>query len=67
MNHSTIQELETKFAFLERHVEEQDRVILKMQQKIDVLEEKVEKLEDAQNQSQGNSNSQAIDERPPHY
>lgn len=68
MNHSNIQELETKISFIERHIEEQDRVILKLLQTIDTLEERIGKLEDNDEQSGGGQSNQAMGhERPPHY
>ncbi|MCH6255813.1 SlyX family protein [Puniceicoccaceae bacterium K14] len=68
MEPSSAQELETKIAFIERHIEEQDRVILKLQQHVDTLEARLKKLEDAQEDSDNQMQQTGLeDERPPHY
>lgn len=66
MNDSTIPELETKIAFLERHVEEQDRIILSLRQKLDALEEGFKQLKSGLQDSRDSDDS-IPDERPPHY
>ncbi len=64
MSDSALQKLETKIAFLERHVEEQDRVILKLRKTLDALELEMEQIKANLQESGG---SEPANERPPHY
>tara|TARA_B110000037_G_scaffold59161_1_gene72331 strand:+ start:1097 stop:1303 length:207 start_codon:yes stop_codon:yes gene_type:complete len=68
MSTSDIQELETKMAFMERHIEEQDKVILRLQKTTDLLVKEMKKLQDNQSNKDGEGNSEfQHDEKPPHY
>jgi SlyX protein len=58
--------LETRYAFLERHVAEQDRAMLEMAERIDRLEARVRHLQERSEQ-QGGEGGMPADERPPHY
>ncbi len=67
MNDLEKDQLEAKIAFLERHVEEQDKVILAIQNRIDVLQTTVSQLEDSM-KTQKESQAETYDsEKPPHY
>ncbi len=59
-------ELESKIAFLERHVEEQDRVILKLSQNLASLTEEIGNIKQAM-QAAEQSLPGHPDEKPPHY
>lgn len=70
MSDSRLRELEIKAAFLEKHVEEQDRAMLEMSNRIDALERHLRRLNDAMKSvdARGASGEGApADERPPHY
>ena len=56
--------LEMKFSFLEEHVTQQDREILKLRSQIHKLVEEIERVK-----SENGSDGISIrgDERPPHY
>jgi uncharacterized coiled-coil protein SlyX len=60
-----IRELEMKIAFLEKHVGEQDRAMLEMNDRLEALEKRLlglrERLE------RGPDGPMPADERPPHY
>ncbi len=60
------QELETKLAFLERHIEEQDRVILKLRQQVDTIDNDLSQLKIA-HQDSSSASQNMPDEKPPHY
>ena len=66
MNTESFQELKTKIAFLERHIEEQDRVIMKLHQKVETIVQEIGQLKTTLQQS-SSSSSEIPDERPPHY
>lgn len=57
--------LETRYAFLERHVAEQDRAMLEMAKRIDLLEARLKQLHGRV--ERGSEGSTMPDERPPHY
>ncbi len=66
MSELQVNELESKIAFLERHIEEQDRVILKMRGEIDKILLNLESLKTSvQHASEQNTDTRV--ERPPHY
>ncbi len=66
MSDLTQKELESKIAFLERHVEEQDKVILKMSQNLESITAEVTAIKHSM-QSAEQSLSNLPDEKPPHY
>ena len=61
---SRITDLEMKFSFLEEHVTQQDREILKLRSQIDKLVEETERL---RAENGGDGIFVRGDERPPHY
>ena len=67
MNDLSKEELEIKIAFLERHAEEQDRVILNMENRIDRLQESIEALQARIKDLQEPAGGSSDPERPPHY
>lgn len=64
-------ELETKIAFLEQHINELSDVLYSQQQQIDLLNEKYGNLKNhltnLENTGELSDNTQASDDRPPHY
>jgi len=66
MNPESFQDLETKIAFLERHIEEQDRVIMKFHQKVETIFQEIGQLKTTLQQA-SSSSSEIPNEKPPHY
>ncbi len=66
MSDLQIQDLQIKQTFLERHIEEQDRVIYAMQSDLEKLRKEIENLK-----QRADANSEGGDmpanEKPPHY
>ena len=60
------EELESKIAFLERHIEEQDREILNLRKILDKVLQDVESLRNSVKQT-SQQNSDPATERPPQY
>ena len=63
-------ELEIKIAFLERHVEEQDRAMYEMSRQMERLERQVTRLTElvkAKTEAGPSGLASPADERPPHY
>lgn len=67
MNDLTNQELEIKIGFLERHVEEQDKVILAMRKELGELRREIKRLEGKFGSIQSDNGELKTDEKPPHY
>lgn len=67
MSDPVIQELQIKQTYLERHVEEQDRVILALQSEIDKLRRELSRLEDKIPSARSDGADLPADEKPPHY
>lgn len=57
--------MEVRYAFLERHVAEQDRAMLEMAGRIDRLEARLKQL--GERVERGDEGGFPADERPPHY
>ena len=57
--------LESRYAFLEKHVAEQDRAMLEMAARIDLLEARLKQLHGRV--ERGTDGGSLPDERPPHY
>lgn len=57
--------LEVRYAFLEKHLAEQDRAMLQMADRIDRLEARLKQLGDRV--VRGDEGGLPGDERPPHY
>ncbi len=66
MSDLQIQDLQIKLTFLERHIEEQDRVIYSMQSDLEKLRKEVERLKERADVNSGGGDMPA-NERPPHY
>lgn len=65
-----IAELEIKIAFLEKHIEGQDRAMMEMSRQLDRLQRAFEKLsQTVKNVADSGPSGPAspFDERPPHY
>ena len=60
-------EVEIKLAFLERHIEEQDRVILAMRTELAALKRELARLNDRVQSAGSDSAAPPADEKPPHY
>ncbi len=60
-----VRELEIKVAFLERHVEEQDRVMHGLAKDLDRLRGEVKRL--SERMTSGPGEDAPANERPPHY
>ena len=67
MNNLDIQKLENKIAFLERHVEEQDKEMLRMNRELAMLAKGLTDLRDRFDSQSEAKNEASEDERPPHY
>jgi len=57
--------LEVRYAFLERHVAEQDRAMLEMAARTDRIEARLKQL--GERVERGDEGGLPSDERPPHY
>jgi len=66
MSELSIDRLESKITFLERHVEQQDHVILELRNSLDDTRKQIDALKEAMAGVEG-PQTDAIDERPPHY
>lgn len=68
MSDLTRQDLEIKLAFLERHVEKQDRVLYQLHEELEKLRAELSRLsERLASSGEDGSPLPADDERPPHY
>ncbi|MEM9159586.1 MAG: SlyX family protein [Verrucomicrobiota bacterium] len=67
MSNESIQDLEVKISFLERHVEEQDRVILELRQEIDLMKSELLKVKETLESKSDTAETSPAEERPPHY
>ncbi|MEM7673337.1 MAG: SlyX family protein [Verrucomicrobiota bacterium] len=63
------QELEIRIAFLERHIQEQDQEIMRLNKRIDTLADRVQLYEKRFNDlfEGGSENRLNMSEKPPHY
>lgn len=66
MSDLQIQDLQIKQTFLERHIEEQDRVIYAMQSELERLRRDIESLKE-QASAKSDGNDLPADQKPPHY
>lgn len=62
-----LQEIEIKLTFLERHVGEQDRVILKLREQIDLLSRQLERVTHQLAQAREAAGDDQPEPPPPHY
>ena len=60
-----LRDLEIKFAFLEKHVETQDRAMFELAERVDVLEARLKLLREKVERRPEDRPPE--DERPPHY
>lgn len=67
MSDLSIQDLQIKQMYLERHIEEQDRVIYKMQNELDSLKKQLAKLLERVSSPSSESGDLPANEKPPHY
>jgi len=67
MSETTINELQIKLSYLERHIEEQDKVIYSLQNQLEKLEQSTARLEDQAKARESAEGSDPSQERPPHY
>ncbi|MDQ8182363.1 SlyX family protein [Pelagicoccus sp. SDUM812005] len=66
MSDLQIQDLQIKQTFLERHIEEQDRVIYAMQAELGKLAKEIQNLK-ARADSNSDGDDMPANEKPPHY
>lgn len=62
-----IKELQERIAFLQRHIEQQDRAFLELSKEITALSQRLARLEGKMNQLGGDEASPPADEKPPHW
>lgn len=67
MSDLTRQDLEIKLAFLERHVEEQDRALYQLHEELEALRGEVARLSERLASAGEGGSPLPTDERPPHY
>ena len=60
-------DLENRFAWLERHVAEQDKAMLEMGEELRRLRRRVEVLQERQQAAASSEKSEDEGEKPPHY
>lgn len=66
MSDPSIEDLQIKLSFLERHIEEQDKVMLSLRATIEKLAKRLSTLETRSDNASA-PGSLPADERPPHY
>ena len=66
MSELSIDRLESKITFLERHVEQQDHVILELRNSLDDTRKQIDALKEAMAGVEG-PQTDAMTKRPPHY
>jgi len=68
MNDQTLEQIQTKIAFLERASTELSDVLFRQHKEIQALEAKLKALSDRLNSAQSDENPRSLEqERPPHY
>jgi uncharacterized coiled-coil protein SlyX len=68
MNDETLEQIQTKIAFLERASAELSDVVFRQHKEIQVLEAKLKALSDRLSGTQSDENPRTLEqERPPHY
>lgn len=68
MNDETLEQIQTKIAFLERAVSELSDVVFRQHQEIQALETKLKAISDRLSGAQSDENPRPPEqERPPHY
>lgn len=66
MSELAIEKLESKIAFMERHIEQQDRVVLELRNLLDETQNQIEGLKEAVKDMNA-PRTDFVDEKPPHY
>ncbi len=59
--------IEERFTHLQKHVSEQDRVILDLTEQLDGMRRELTRLQGEGTGARGGSEDMPADERPPHY
>ena len=67
MSNESLIALENRFAWLERHVTEQDRAMLKLEDEVRRLKRRLELLQEGLKARGQAEEPPPADERPPHY
>ena len=67
MSDLSSQDLQIKLAFLERHIEEQDKVIHALHTSLEKLERRVRQIDDRTANANPEPGATPAEERPPHY
>ena len=67
MSNERIDRLEERLAWLQRHVTEQDKAMLEMAGRIDRLQAELVRLKTRADSGPVSGESNAAEERPPHY
>ncbi|MEP6545946.1 MAG: SlyX family protein [Gammaproteobacteria bacterium] len=68
MNDETLEQIQTKIAFLERAASELSEVVFRQDREIQVLEAKLKEVSDRLNAVQSDQGVRSTEqERPPHY
>jgi len=62
-----IKEMQERIAFLQRHIEQQDRAFLELSKEINVLSQRLARMEGKVNQLGGNEEGPPADSKPPHW
>jgi len=62
-----IKEMQERIAFLQRHIEQQDRAFLELSKEINVLSQRLARIEGKVNQLGGNEEGPPADSKPPHW
>jgi SlyX protein len=67
MSDDRLNHLEARYAWLERHVSEQDRAMLALGEDVRRLKEELKRVQSRLAASPGPGESEPSDEKPPHY
>lgn len=62
-----IKEMQERIAFLQRHIEQQDRAFLELSKEIAVLSQRLARIEGKINQLGGDEEGPPADVKPPHW
>ena len=64
---SEIKEMQERITFLQRHIEQQDRAFLELSKEINVLSQRLARLEGKISQLGGDEEGPPADSKPPHW
>lgn len=64
---SEIKEMQERIAFLQRHIEQQDRAFLELSKEINILSQRLARMEGKVNQLGGEEEGPPADAKPPHW